>query len=91
MKAMKIGADFEEDEDIDFYIKNYQDAADMPDADNKNHWARDNMPKELLDIVVPQPIYRHVAEDANKHVEHVYDLIEEIVEKVEEELEFNLI
>jgi hypothetical protein len=47
------------------------------------------MPKELLDIIMPQPIYRHVADDANKHVEHVYD-IEQIVEKVEEELEFIL-
>ena len=87
MAAMKIGADFGEDndKDMDFHIKNYQDVADLPDADNKNHWARDNMPKELLDIVVPQPIYRHVADDANKHVEHVYDLIEEVEKIIQDE------
>lgn len=40
---MKIPANFEEDEELDFYIKNYQDAAEA-DPKNHNHWARDNMP-----------------------------------------------
>ena len=55
------------------------------------------MPKELLDIVVPQPIYRHVPEDANKHVNPVYDLIEDVekiiedtIIEIEEELEHHL-
>jgi len=96
MAAMKIGAEFEEDEDMDFYIRKYQEAAEAPDADNKNHWARDNMPKELLDIHVPQPTYRHVADDANKHVEPVYDQIEDVektlqgtIEQVEGEMVFS--
>ena len=96
MAAMKIGAVFEEDEDMEFYIRKYQEAAELPDADNKNHWARDNIPKELLDIHVPQPIYRHVADDANKHVEPVYNQIEDVektlqdtIEQVEGELVFS--
>jgi len=64
IKAMKIPANFEEDEDMEWYIKNYQKVNEESE-DNKNHWARDNMPREALDIIVPQPVYRHVDDAKN--------------------------
>ena len=90
IKAMKIPANFEEDEDMDWYINNYQEANEASE-DNKNHWARDNMPKEALDIIVPQPIYAHV-DDAANFIKDTLGKIEKVlpggllIEEVEEEL-----
>ena len=52
MKALKIGANFEEDEDLDFYIKKAQEANEAS-PDNKNHWARDNMSPETFEKIKP--------------------------------------
>jgi len=62
--------------------------ANEASEDNKNHWARDNMPPESFKTHRPQPIYRHV----DDVVEDVIELVEEVIhvegllEKVEEEL-----
>ena len=100
MKAIKLKGVFEpnfaEDQDMDWYVKQYQDAAEAS-PDNKNHWARDNIPlgpdgEERLN---PQPVYRHVDDEDNlikDTMEEVEELLEEVLEnsevvkEVEEEL-----
>jgi len=96
MKALKISANFEEDEDMDFYIKKAQDVNEAS-PDNKNHWARDNMPPETFEFIKPQPIYRHVDDEVTDDAvtiddtvelikEKLLDNVEKVLEKVEEEL-----